>query len=353
MSEKQTRLNGTEPVEKSSKKEVLKEIKRLTYPQDWTNYNLAQTQEKTIAEKLLLELLEAFETNRKRHPNRKGATFRDKIYCMFIYNYSGYSSRRCISELKAAQQRKILDHVPHFNSVLNYFYDLETIKILKKLIQITALPLKNIEVDFATDSTGFSTSLFERWLDIRTQKIGRKRHWKKCHAIVGVKSNIITSVIITEGTDADSPHLVPLTMETTRFFDMKELSADKAYLSHDNLEHIANLGAIPYIPFKSNSSPKAKGSIIWSRMFDYFLNNKERFLQSYHKRSNVESTFSMIKRKFGNNLRTKRDNSHINEILMKCLCHNLAVLVQESFELGLEIDFANCAEIYFAQEEGC
>ncbi len=59
----------------------------------------------------------------------------------------------------------------------------------------------------------------------------------------------------------------------------------------------------------------------------------------------------MIKRKFGNHVRTKKDISNINEILMKCLCHNLAVLVHESFELGLEIDFINCAETYFAQEK--
>jgi len=37
---------------------------------------------------------------------------------------------------------------------------------------------------------------------------------------------------------------------------------------------------------------------------------------------------------------------------MKCLCHNLAVLVQESFELGLDIDLDFCAKEFFAQEKG-
>ena len=117
------------------------------------------------------------------------------------------------------------------------------------------------------------------------------------------------------------------------------------------MDGIAEIGAIPYIPFKNNSNPKARGSIIWSRMYDYFLQNNERFMQSYHKRSNIESAFAMIKRKFGNNLKTRRNISQINEILMKCLCHNLSVLVQESFEIGLEINLNSCAEIVLAQEK--
>lgn len=39
--ETQTTLNGTESLEKSKKAEVAERIKRLTYPQDWTAYNLA------------------------------------------------------------------------------------------------------------------------------------------------------------------------------------------------------------------------------------------------------------------------------------------------------------------------
>ena len=34
-------------------------------------------------------------------------------------------------------------------------------------------------------------------------------------------------------------------------------------------------------------------------MFHFFSLNRETFLSHYHKRSNVESTFSMIKAKFG------------------------------------------------------
>jgi len=63
---------------------------------------------------------------------------------------------------------------------------------------------------------------------------------------------------------------------------------------------------------------------------------REEFLAHYHKRSNVESTFSMIKRKFGDSLRSKTDTAMVNETLCKVLCHNLVVVIHEMYELGIE-----------------
>ena len=66
------------------------------------------------------------------------------------------------------------------------------------------------------------------------------------------------------------------------------------------------------------------------------LVKREEFLQHYHKRSNVETTFHMIKAKFGDSLRSKTDRALINEALCKILCHNIVVLVHEIHELGIE-----------------
>lgn len=46
-------------------------------------------------------------------------------------------------------------------------------------------------------------------------------------------------------------------------------------------------------------------------------------MASYHKRSNVESTFSAIKRKFGDSVMSKTDAAMVNESPCKLLCHNL------------------------------
>ncbi len=74
-------------------------------------------------------------------------------------------------------------------------------------------------------------------------------------------------------------------------------------------------------------------------MFLYFVYNKEEFLQHYHARSNVESTNNMIKAKFTDLFRSKDQIAQINEVLLKVLCHNLVVLIQEMHELGIEPNF--------------
>ncbi len=51
-------------------------------------------------------------------------------------------------------------------------------------------------------------------------------------------------------------------------------------------------------------------------------------MRNYHKRSNVESTFMMIKAKFGDSLRSRTKTAQINEALLKVLCHNICCLIQ-------------------------
>jgi hypothetical protein len=53
----------------------------------------------------------------------------------------------------------------------------------------------------------------------------------------------------------------------------------------------------------------------------------------------VETTFSMVKGKFGDAIRAKSDTAQVNEVLCKVLCHNLCVLVGSIYELGIEPTF--------------
>ena len=78
---------------------------------------------------------------------------------------------------------------------------------------------------------------------------------------------------------------------------------------------------------------------MWSKMHAYFQLHTDDFFAHYHQRSNVESTFSMVKRKFGKYLRSRTDTAMKNEALCKFLCHNLVVLIHEMHELGIDPTF--------------
>ena len=78
---------------------------------------------------------------------------------------------------------------------------------------------------------------------------------------------------------------------------------------------------------------------LWSKMFFYYNFKREEFLAHYHKRSNVETVFQMIKSKFGERLRSKTETAQTNEALCKVLCHNLCVVIQSMYELNITPEF--------------
>ena len=133
----------------------------------------------------------------------------------------------------------------------------------------------------------------------------------------------------------DTSYFVPLVERTAEHFQIREVAADKAYLSRKNLKAVERVGDTAYVPFKSNTLPPDEDSA-WSRMYHVFMLNRETFLEHYHKRSSVESAFSMVKAKFGDSLRSKSNTGQVNEALCKILCHNLSVLCHAMHRLAME-----------------
>jgi transposase len=148
----------------------------------------------------------------------------------------------------------------------------------------------------------------------------------------------VTAVEVTDAHAGDSPQFPALVEKTAQNFTMRQVSADKAYSSGNNMKAVVNAQAMPYIAFRTNAKGTA-GSDLFKKMFHFYAYNSERFMQNYHKRSNVESTFHMIKSKFGDSLRSKTRTAQINEALCKILCHNICCLIQSMYELKLKPKF--------------
>jgi transposase len=315
---------------------------RKTYPQQWPSYNQAQTNEKARLQTLLYELCSGIEEPLQTF-GRPRLPFADMIFAAVFKVYSTVSGRRFISDLREAHGRGYISKTPHFNSISNYL-ELESMTpYLKQLISESSLPLKAIESDFAADSSGFATGQFSRWFDAKYGENMKQHDWLKVHLMCGVKTNIVTSVEVSGAHANDSPYLKPLLHTTTaNGFKVKELSADKGYDSFNNRCLVLIKGGIPYIPFREGeerkSNPSNKGEL-WKRMYHFYKFKEAEFKQHYHKRSNVETVFSMIKAKFGERLRSKTQTAQTNEVLCKVLCHNLCCLIQSIYELGIEPTF--------------
>lgn len=311
---------------------------RVTYSQDWPAYTRAQCEEKHRVQLLLRGLCDGIAQPPQTN-GRPRLPLADVVYGATMKVYGGMSGRRATSDVRACAERGLMSKVPSYNSVARYLENAELEPLLKTLVHESAAPLQAVETAFATDSTGFATSTYARWFDEKYGHEKKCQRWIKLHAQVGTLTNVIASVEATESSVGDSVMLVPLLKSSVeRGFNVRELSADKAYLSNDNLTAVEAANAVPYIPLKANSRPTGK-SAAWRRLYHTFEARNDEFLAHYHQRSNVESTFSMVKRKFGASVRAKTHAAQVNEVLLKCLCHNLAVLVHAIHELGIEPAF--------------
>ncbi|MBT4021802.1 transposase [archaeon] len=337
-------------VEYTLKKEIDKEgntvitqTVKKTYPQNWKSYNISQQTEKEKLMELLADI-----TSRIRQPaytyGRPRSNLGDNIFAMVFKTYSTFSGRRFATDMNWALEKGYIDSKVPYNTMFDYFKKPELTPILAKMVMLTSLPLRTAESKFNIDSTGFGTSNFQRWYSFKHGKEICSRRWVKCHFVNGAKSNIITSVKITTENDADCPQLKEMAQDTAKYFNMEELSGDKAYLSKDNFELVNSLGGTFYVPFKSNSKGSANG-MIWKKMYHFFMLNNEEYLQHYHARSNAETTVHMIKSKFGDRVRSKLWTAQVNEVLCKIIAHNICCVIMEMNELGLESNFCPNSQI--------
>ena len=308
---------------------------KKVYKQDWPADNLAQATEKRRLQVLLIDLCrklpEREEPAGRRGPKRH--TVSDCIFSMAFKVYCSLSCRRFSCDLLDAHEKGyIIKPVPGAK-VPAFFEDAYFTPILKTLIGVSALALRAVETDFAIDSSGFSSSRYERWYDHKYGITRNKCVWVKTHIACGVKTNIVTAVRILDKDAGDSPQFIPLVKDTAKNFTIGEVSADKAYASLDNFEAVAECGGTGFMAFKSNTTGGVGG--LFEKAYHYFRFNQEEYLAHYHKRSNIESTFSAVKRKFGASVASKTDTAQANEVLCKILCHNLTCLIQEQETLGI------------------
>ncbi len=331
--QKETRVDGSETITRSVK---------MTCTQEWPTYDNAQMHEQERFVDLLRDLCNGISQPEYRF-GRPRLPLADVVFGVTYKVYSTMSGRRFMSALREAETKELVVKAPSFASNARYLENPELTPLLKVLIEQSASPLRAIETDFAVDSSGFSTTTYSRWFDHKYGKQRSKQTWVKTHLMCGITTHIVTSVEATPFESADTTQLPPLVNNTAKTFSINEVSADKAYSDRRNLHAVQAQGGVAYIPFKSNSTGMGdnhhKFDGLWNRMWHFYNFNRDAFLAHYHKRSNVETVFSMIKGKFSSSVRAKTPIAQVNEVLCKVLCHNICVLIQSIYELGLEPTF--------------
>ena len=310
---------------------------RKTYQQDWPNYDLAQQVEESEFRRLLADLcgtLPPPATQKGTKGGNASVALSDVIFAAVYKIYSGKSGRRFATAMSEARESGYVSRALHHSTIARCLESEETTPVLTGLIEASALPFKAIETEFAADSSGFSACKFDRWYSVKWGRMESEHSWVKAHVMSGTTTHVVTSAIIEEKYSGDAPNFPPLVKATAENFTIRQVSGDKAYSTVDNFQAVENVGGTAYLAFKVNSTGEVGG--VYERMFHLFSLNREDYLAHYHRRSNVESVFSAVKRLFGDSVRSKNETAMRNEVLGKLLAYNITLLVHAIYELRLE-----------------
>lgn len=317
--------------------------RRPTHKQsDWGAYDLGQQREHELFDAYLWDLLgdvpQRLWTGGKT--GRPAIPLRTQLMMSVRKVHLNQSTRRARGLLVAlnADGKGLLSRIPNYSVPSRFFNRPQATGILLGLIERSGLALAEIEDGgtVAIDSSGFSTSTMGAYYTELYEPLRRHR-FVKVHMVVGTKTHIVLAAKITDEHGADCPEFIPLLNRVAELgHTPARVAADKAYLSRDNLAKAGELGIDPFIPFKLNSRGLAKGSPMWSRKYHEFQLRRDAFDAAYHQRSNVEATFSAMKRKLGENLLSKTAFARLNEMLAKVLAYNVGVVIAQVTRLGLD-----------------
>jgi hypothetical protein len=115
----------------------------VTYRQDWTAYNKAQTHEKSELQALALHGIckNLPEPVQRRGKGRPSLSLPNIVFASVTKIYSTISGRRYQTDLREAKAHGYLMHLPHYNSVFKYLESEALTPYLYELIKLSAQPL--------------------------------------------------------------------------------------------------------------------------------------------------------------------------------------------------------------------
>ena len=188
------------------------------------------------------------------------------------------------------------------------------LRFLKKVKNLIGKLLDIRQADsIAIDSTGFEAeqkSYYYRtvWNSEKKQKA---RRYVKLSVAVDTDKQLILTHKIRMGPRNDNIDFKGLLKE----LKVQYVIADKAYSSRKNRDFVFyNLRAKPIIPRKKNEGGY---NVVHGR---YKIEFDDKL---YHQRSKVETVFSVIKRKYGSVLRSKKFATQRVELICKLIAYNL------------------------------
>lgn len=307
-------------------KYIPKEEKQI----EWAKYDKAQINEINNMLLFIRDVvneacrgLNINEISEKKERGRPPKPPRDLAKAVLMQQYFGVSNRATEGLVKLFREKMQIHSRFSYKAIERAYEITDVTLILQEVFKITQEPIRDKEHNFSIDGTGLPTSTKQNWE--QDKKKSETKGYEKMVAMVGTTYKMISAVTLTENPEGnESPYLEPLVMETAKKYDEIDLvTGDAAYISRENCNIIASIGAIPRIYPKQGITLRQKGSKAWTGMLLSFINDPQKWLEEYHSRSISETANSTYKRDFPVPLRRKINVRRKQEAFTRVCDYNL------------------------------
>ena len=194
-------------------------------------------------------------------------------------------------------------------------------RILEKVVGLIANEVRRA-ILFACDSTGFKEDVASFYYALRSKK--RRRRWIKAVYLLETQTQLCVSQVITRGPSGDARELQRL--EDKSVLELVLEVMDRGFDGAGNFR----LG----IPFRIIPPIRRGGSIKgWKRIVEYVLYLVAKWMGIYGKRWICETMNSVIKRKFGDSIRERKERSKRRIVSLMAIVYNIHVIVRAEGEI--------------------
>jgi hypothetical protein len=200
--------------------------------------------------------------------------------------------------------------------------------LLRKFNHILIQDWINRKLNILIDASGIRIIGRSIWYSLRIKKPISRRECDKVHLATCKDTMLILNWFITEGKKHDSPFFVRL-LNPFKFLGI--VLADTGYLSRKNYQHVVDKNGSAFIPFKKNSTAKPKSNPAWKKSFWLWKFLPSIFKGIYNQRSKVECVFSVLKKRWGDQLYSRQAYLRRREMAIRFIAYNVRLIIMLNY----------------------
>ena len=274
------------------------------------------------------------------HPNSPKKFTQHQLFAVLVLKeffnttYRGvWGILRDSPELRASIE---LQHTPHWTTIQKAGNRLLQSRRIERLISETVAraiktgKMKANPKKVAIDTSGFEATSTSRYYAKRRSKTGKKgekqtvsmRRFPKLGLAVECESHFVVAAVAGQGPTPDFSYFEPLLRGSLQRVWPKTVLADAGFSSEANHETAReDLGIQSLMPSTNGRPTEKEPSGYYRRMMKRFLH-----LSHYGQRWQVETGFSMIKRRIGEVVRARTYQRRRKLMLLKAVTLNIMLL---------------------------